>query len=136
MKNNINKLSIKEKAFIKRKFREHVEVLAKIQKGQSGYKFINYAVYLIYEDMVDKYIINQLEDYNMNISNELIIGNKQDFDKAIDKFNIGKRIDNSNRSNGIDTIDKNSLVTNFDRILVSFNDDLIAFLKNRKPKKL
>lgn len=119
----INRRTINQ---IKTQFRKHVNQKQKDNKYRRGYKFIYYAIYLIYED----FIVNYLVDRILISQSNNIIGNVDNMVDAIDNFNVGKRIDNTNRSTGIDSIDKGSLIKGFDIIMLTFNDNLINIKNN------
>lgn len=113
---------------IHRKFRHYVETLYESHKFRANYKFINYAIYLIWDDnFVVNYIINSVLD-SQDENN--LLGDKEQFELAINIFNIGKNIDINNRSNGIDVIDKELLLRNFNLVIKPFEDELKPSLKD------
>lgn len=113
---------------IHRKFRHYVEALYESHKFRANYKFINYAIYLIWDDnLVVNYIINSVLD-SQDENN--LLGDKNQFELAVNIFNIGKNVDVNNRSNGIDVIDKELLISNFNLVLKPFEEELHAGLKD------
>ena len=120
---------------IKNQFRKHVDFLRKENKYRREYKFIYYAIYLIHDEFMIEYFMNSL----LTSQTDDIIGTKEEFGLAIDKYNDGRRVDNTNRSTGIDSIDKSSLLKNFNTVVTTFNPNLIeikqSLIKNIMIKK-
>lgn len=119
---------------INRKFRDYVEVLYESRKYRPDYKFINYAIYLIWDDsLVTNYIMTSvLESTDENN----LLGDKDQFELAINIFNIGRNININNRCDGIDAIDKELLIRNFDLVIKPFEEELIKPIRNDIQKSL
>lgn len=110
-----------------RAFRSYVETLYEVHKNRPEYKFVNYAVYLIWYDLfVVDYIINSIIDSE---SDDNLLGDEAQFELAVKVFNIGKNTNLSNRADGIDAIDSDILIRSFDLILKPFEEELLGRYK-------
>ena len=119
---------------INRKFRDYVEALYESHKFRPNYKFINYAIYLIWDDLlVTDYIITSVLE---STDEHNLLGDKDQFELAVNIFNIGRNTELNNRSDGVDVIDKELLIRNFDLVLKPFEEELVKPINNDLQKSL